>query len=537
MASEQQVIDYRRLAEAMPQIIWIGRADGGGIEYVNSRWSDYTGMPEPKALGIGWREIAHPDDLDAILTRRKATLQSGEVFEQEMRLRRWDGRYRWFLARSVPVRGEDGRIESWIGTCTDIEEQKRAEALLGLLARVSRTLGESLDPDVLAHGMARTIVPDYADYCQIFGIDNGELRPLAIVHRDPALAVALQEIAARWPVKLGDPNIQGLLASGEAVVTVDVTPQMLALTARDADHAALLQRIGARSAIVVPLIARGTPRGVLSAVFDSSSDRHYTAADVAIAGELSRRLATALDNAHRYQHEHHIANALQEAMLPIELPSMPGARLRSVYVAGESELQVGGDWYDAFTLPEGGIGLSIGDVTGHGLNAAVVMGEIRQAIRSAAIEAQTPEEVLEHADRALHRQRPEVIATAGFAIYDPATRTLEYAHAGHLPPILCRPDGSVEELRAEGLPLGMHDLSASASVTVTLSPGTLLVFYTDGLIEFDRDAEAGERALIEALRIESRDRSDNPALAIYRRVVPIDATHDDDTAVLTLYVE
>ncbi len=537
MAREPQVIDYRRLAEAMPQIIWVGSADGSEIEYVNSRWTDYTGLPEPKTLGVGLREIAHPDDLDAALTRRKATIESSEVFEQEMRLRRWDGRYRWFLARSVPARDENGRLDSWIGTCTDIEEQKRAEALLGFLAHVSRTLGESLDPDVLAHGMARMVVPDYADYCEIFGIEKGELRPLAIVHRDPALAVALQQIAVRWPLKVADPGIQRLFANGEAVVTTDVTAQMRELTARDADHAALLERIGARSAIVMPLLARGAPRGVLSAVFDSTSERHYTPSDVAIASELARRLATALDNAHRYQHEHHTANALQEAMLPTELPPMPGARLRSVYVAGESELQVGGDWYDAFTLPSGGVGLSIGDVTGHGLDAAVVMGEIRQAIRSAAIEDQTPSDVLEHADRALRRQRPQTIATAGFAIYDPLTRTLQYAHAGHLPPVLCHADGRVEELRAEGLPLGMHDMSPAVPITVTLSPGTLLVFYTDGLIEFNRDAAAGERALIEALRVECRERSDNPALAIYRRVVPLDAAHSDDTAVLTLYVE
>lgn len=521
----------------MPQIIWIGRADGTGIDYVNSRWRDYTGLPAPSALGSGWRDVAHPDDLEGVLTRRKVTIETGEVFEQEMRLRRWDGRYRWFLARSVPVRDENGRIDAWIGTCTDIEEQKRAEKLLGFLARVSRTLGESLDPDVLAHGMARMVVPDYADYCQIFGIDNGELRPLAIVHRDPALAVALQEIAARWPVRLDDPGIAGLLAGGEPVVTADVTPQMLALTARDAEHAALLQRIGARSAIVMPLLARGTPRGILSTVFDASSERHYAPPDVAIASELARRFATALDNAHRYQHEHHIANALQEAMLPTELPSIPGARLRSVYVAGESELQVGGDWYDAFALPEGGIGVSIGDVTGYGLDAAVVMGEIRQAIRSAAIENQTPEEVLEHADRALRMARPQAIATAGFAIYDPSTRTLQYAHAGHLPPMIARADGSVEELRAQGLPLGMHDMSPPASVCVALESGTLLVFYTDGLIEFNRDAEAGERALVEALRVECSERSDNPALAIYRRVVPLDAAHGDDTAVLTLYIE
>jgi PAS domain S-box-containing protein len=537
VAREQQIIDYRRIAEAMPQIIWIGKADGSGIEYVNSRWRDYTGLEAPRAMGIGWREIAHPDDLDAVIARRRVTIETGEVFEQEMRLRRWDGRYRWFLSRAVPVRDENGRIDSWIGTCTDIEEQKRAETLLGFLARVSRTLGESLDPDVLAHAMARMVVPDYADYCQIFGLENGELRPLAIVHRDPARTVALQEIAARWPVKFDDPGIQGLFAIGEAVVTADVTPEMLALTARDADHAALLQRIGARSTIVMPLLARGAPRGVLSAVFDASSDRHYTPSDIAMAGELARRFATALDNAHRYQHEHHVANALQEAMLPSDLPSMPGARLRSVYVAGESELQVGGDWYDAFVLPNGGIGLSIGDVTGYGLDAAVVMGEIRQAIRSAAIEEQTPEQVLEHADRALRSQRPEAIATAGFAAYDPSARTLHYAHAGHLPPVLCRADGSVEELVAEGLPLGMHHMSAPTSLTVALAPGTLVVFYTDGLIEFNRDAEAGERALVDALRVECRERSDNPALAIYRRVVPLDAAHSDDTAVLTLYVE
>ena len=528
------VFEYRLIAEAIPQMVWISNAEGLA-EYFNGRWFEYTGMHPDECMGHGWSAAVHPNDLAAAMAARAPTLETGAMFETEFRMRGANGAYRWFLVRALPMRSEHGEIEMWMGTCTDIEVQKRAELQLRFLLEAGRTLSASLDPASLARDLARLIVPQAADYCQIFSLANGVFSPLAIVHRNPAMASVLHEIDERFPISAEAPALRYLLEAREPVAVPDITPSLRELSARGPEHLALLEKVGARSSIVVPLWAGHAPCGLLSVVY-AESGRHYGAEDIGVAREIGNRLGAALGNATRYQEKRRVADTLQDAMLPSGLPVVKGARLHQNYQPGESDLQVGGDWYDAFELPDGTVGLSIGDVTGHGLAAAVVMGEIRQAIRSAAIESMEPAAVLDHADRTLRLAHRDEIATAGFGVYCPSSRTLTYAQAGHPLPLVCATDGAIRTLRAEGLPLGMRDLGNGTQTEIELGHGSLIAFYTDGLIEFDRNAEEGERALRQALRAECADPSANPALGIYRRVIgrrPL----ADDTAILTLQVE
>jgi hypothetical protein len=342
---------------------------------------------------------------------------------------------------------------------------------------------------------------------------------------------------ARWPIDLEDQPIADLFRYNQPIIVPEITDAMRAKEAREPEHLALLQNLNATSVILLPLSARGVPCGLLSLGYVVASGRHYGARDLPFIQELAQRFALALDNAQRYQNEHRVAHALQEAMLSHDLPQIPGIGLSSFYIPGESELQVGGDWFDAFKLPNDILALSIGDVTGHGLDAAIVMGELRQAIRSAAIEDLSPANVLDHADRALRLQRPEVIATAGFALYNLRDRTLLYANAGHPPPMLCTAGGKIEELETHGLPLGLRHAGKGEEIHVAIAPGSLLAFYTDGLIEFDRNASEAEQKLREAMHLECADMSPDPAPSIFRRVVPIQTPPADDAAILTLYVE
>ncbi len=529
-----QVFEYRLIAEAIPQIVWISNADGSA-EYFNARWFEYTGLHPDDCVGDGWARAVHPNDLASALLAREGTLDSGEMFDTEFRLLGANGEYRWFLVRALPMRTPTGDISAWMGTCTDIEQQKRAELQLRFLLAAGRGLAASLEPARLARDLAQLIVPQMADYCQIFGLADGEFDALAIVHRDPTQTPVLHEIDDRFPLSPQAPAIHYLFEKREPIVVPDVTPAIRQLSSRGADHLALLEKVGAVSSIVVPLVAGDVPCGLLSMVH-AESGRHYGADDIGLAREIGARLAAALSNATRFKREQRVADTLQDAMLPNDMPTIQGARLHQNYQPGESDLQVGGDWYDAFALPDGTIGISIGDVTGHGLAAAVVMGEVRQAIRSAAIELFEPTAVLDHADHALRLARPAAIATAGFGIYNPATRALRYAQGGHPLPLIARPDGSIEALRAEGLPLGMRDLGTGTQTDVVLEHGTLLALYTDGLVEFERNAEDGERALRQALRAERADPSANPALGIYRRVIGRHRVHDD-AAILTLQIE
>jgi PAS domain S-box-containing protein len=532
---QAQVYEYRLIAEAIPQIVWISDPQGLA-EFFNARWFEYTGLGPDECVGDGWAQAVHPSDAAAAIALRLTSLESGEMFETEFRLRRTDGVYRWFLVRALPMRDPAGVITMWMGTCTDIEQQKRAELQLRFLLEAGRALAASLDPSSLARDLAKLVVPQMADYCQIFALESGALAPLAIVHHDPAIASVLHEIDERFPISPESPAIQYLFEAREPVAVPDVTQNIRDMSARSPEHLVLLNKVGARSSIVVPLLAGDRPCGLLSMVY-AESGRRYGAEDIGVAREIGARLAAALENASRYQRERRVADTLQDAMLPNTLPRVEGARLHHNYQPGESDLQVGGDWYDAFELPDGTIGISIGDVTGHGLAAAVVMGEIRQAIRSAAIEAIDPRGVLDHADRTLRLAHPDTIATAGFGIYTPSTRTLRYAQAGHPLPLICDPDGSIATLHAEGLPLGMRDLGTGTQTEAVIAHGALVALYTDGLVEFDRDAEVGERDLRAALRAERADTSANPALGIYRRINTARRQLADDVAILTLQIE
>ena len=386
---ELEVLDeYQLLAEAIPQIIWVAGPDGRA-EYFNAQWFSYTGLPYERAAGAGWQLAIHPDDLAISLERRAITLQTGDLFETEFRIRRADGEYRWFLVRSAATRDRDGKILRWFGSATDIHAQKHAEQMLLFFARAGGVLSESLEPRVLAENFARLLVPEFADYCQLFTIDGAHVEALAAVYADSTQASVMAEILEHYPVTLKDPLIAAAVETQQMRIVEEVLPEMRLTRAHDARHHALLDRFGTQSLLCMPLVARGELIGVVISGFTNSGRKHsYT--ELPLVREMARRLALALDNARRYQQEHQVATAFQHAMLPRALPDVPGVRLTSLYIPAATELQVGGDWFDAFPLPSGMLGLSIGDVTGHGLDAAIVMGEMRQAIRSAAIESNTP---------------------------------------------------------------------------------------------------------------------------------------------------
>jgi PAS domain S-box-containing protein len=527
--------DYHLIAEAIPQIIWMS-SPGGRVEYFNSRFYAYTGLSHAEAEADGWRGAMHPDELGPMVELRLRTLESGNLFEMEHRIRRHDGEYRWFLNRALPVRSVDGRVVKWFGTCTDIQDQKRAQDILRFFARAGNVLGASLDPRSLMQNLASLVVPELADYCQVLVRDEDErLEPLALVHAREEHARVLRRMHERYPMYATTPEISRMLYATESSLLPEITEEMRGLSAADEEQFAMLQEIGATSSLLVPLDAgAGLRLGLMSFAY-TDSNRRFIQSDLPLYLEIGRRAAVALQNALQYQREHQVAQTLQEAMLPRELPTCADARFFSAYIPAASELHVGGDWYDAFPLSGARIGISIGDVIGHGLDAAIVMGEIRQALRSAAIDSDGVSYVLDHADRLLRMQRPDSLATAGFGVYDSQDRTLTYSTAGHPAPLVWLPSGEVSEITAAGLPLGMRAEHESTTMTVTLPAGALVVFYTDGLIEFDRNGIDGERLLREALAAEAAQPSLDRARGIYSRVV-VNPTHADDTAILVLQV-
>jgi anti-sigma regulatory factor (Ser/Thr protein kinase) len=225
-------------------------------------------------------------------------------------------------------------------------------------------------------------------------------------------------------------------------------------------------------------------------------------------GELIRSacalFTSTIAQTERLAYYHRVSDRLQRALLPARLAQAPGMAFDAAYSPGSSEAEVGGDWYDAFAIGDGSICISVGDVTGHGLDAAVTMSELRRAIRNAAVAHDSPVAALNAVDTIATSQGIG-IASAVVGFLDIEGALLRYASAGHPAPILLTAKGRAFPLSGGGTLLGLGFGAASHEHTLTLSPGSSLVLYTDGLIEYDHDLLAGEERLLGAIEALSRD--------------------------------
>jgi len=272
-------------------------------------------------------------------------------------------------------------------------------------------------------------------------------------------------------------------------------------------------------------------------VTDEIELRVKTAGLFADEREMSRAAASVLagvatEGEARYEQEHNIAQAFQHALLPQFLPESENVHLDAIYAAADDRDLVGGDWYDAFTVDDGKIVISIGDVGGHGLDAAVWMGKVSQSLRALSLIETEPHALLTCLDRLLDRYEANILITAFVALLDPETGEMRYSSAGHSPPFVRRADGTVTELRAGGVPLGMPIRLERTSDRILLAPGSMVLLYTDGLTEATRNIIEGERSVREALSREDVARSQNPARAL--RDAVLSRASFDDVAILTI---
>jgi len=297
-----------------------------------------------------------------------------------------------------------------------------------------------------------------------------------------------------------------------------------------------------------PLVESGYPRSwmmvplflgdmIYGALICCSNSRVYDAGELELFEEIGRRVSLALEHAESYARERRLIATLQQATLPTRLATVKGASLSAIYRPAALEVQVGGDWYDAYELDEQRVLLTVGDVTGHGLEASIVMGKLRHAINVIAMYERDPVQILDAAERVLLRRYPGSIATAFIAIFDPRARTLTYANAGHPYPILRRNDGTLHELQAGGLPIGLRSASHRVKArTERLDETALIALYTDGLTEATRDVLAGERRLREALCTDAVFFVESPAQFVERFCLR-DPSPDDVAVLLVNFVE
>ncbi|MFF4834184.1 SpoIIE family protein phosphatase [Streptomyces sp. NPDC001315] len=223
----------------------------------------------------------------------------------------------------------------------------------------------------------------------------------------------------------------------------------------------------------------------------------FTCDDLLVASQLATHTALGVQKAVMYGHEAAVADTLQRTMLPSSLPEPTGVRLASRYLPASKTAQVGGDWYDAIPLPGNRVALVVGDVMGHSMTSAAIMGQLRTIVQTLAGLDLPPDEVLHHLDEQAQRLGSDHIATCLYAIYDPISQRLLMANAGHPPALLLQPDGRVEVLRVPpGAPIGVGGV-VFESVEMPAPTGATLLQYTDGLVE-SRDTDVGSG--VEALR-------------------------------------
>lgn len=230
-----------------------------------------------------------------------------------------------------------------------------------------------------------------------------------------------------------------------------------------------------------------------------------------------------------YETERAIAQRFQQAALPQGLPNIEGIRLSAYYHAGHRAVLVGGDWYDALELDDGRLVVSIGDVCGSGLDAAVLMAHVRQVIRGVAQIHPDPSMMLDAANRNICAEYPGHIVTALAAVVDPVASLLHYANAGHLPALLRHSDGSVEELLDGHLPLGVAESPPSVH-SVLMPPGATLLLYTDGLVEFDRDFITRDLQVRQIFAREETLLNAHPARHLFSTIM--EGEPPDDVAIL-----
>jgi PAS domain S-box-containing protein len=365
------------------------------------------------------------------------------------------------------------------------ESQRSLTGRVAFLAEASELLGKSLDPEKTMRRFADLAVCEIADWCGVELLDeNGALQNVAVAHVDPEQVEMAQELRTRYPP---DPDAEtgapGVTRTGKSQLYPEIPDELLAESAEDEEHLSLIKALGLESAMVVPLIARGKALGAITYV-SSEPGRRYGQEDLELAEDLARRAALAIDNSMLFHREHEAAVRLQRALLPESLPQVDGIEFAAHYAPAEEGLEVGGDFYEAIALEDGSVSVTIGDVAGRGIRAAAVMGRARTALRAYVLDGHPPAAAIRRVDRLLRESgRPELITMFHLGL-EPATGHAEYVRAGHLPGLLRLPDGEVRELAGTGTPpLGIFERIDYEVHTVEVPAGSLLLLYTDGLIE------------------------------------------------------
>ena len=438
------------------------------------------------------------------------------------------------LVRAHPVFDASGGVQFAVNVFRDVtqrqqalEELRGSEARLAFLASAGRRLFEApLDPRRVLEVAVDVVVPELGDWCSVRELPEGnEPRQLVFGYLDDVAAELITGLNDYRDVMAASPVVDELW-QGRSILMAQVTPAILEQVAINADHLALLRRLDLRSAMLIPLRARGRTVGVLS-IAGGATRAPYNATDVALAEELAARVAATVENARSYEREHATAETLARALMPGWLPDIPGLEVAARYrPAGD----VGGDFYDCFPVGENSWMVVLGDVCGRGIAAAAVTGLTRHSVRAAALHADSLGSVLNDVNRLLVEAGGEHLpggrrdegygdpsfCTLCLARFTPTATgaRMDVVSAGHPLPFVVRADGTVARIGTPGSLLGILPEIDSVEDAVELGAGDAVVLFTDGITERRQHRRFFEDQLPSTLRAATA----LPAAALAERV-------------------
>ncbi|MER5180045.1 SpoIIE family protein phosphatase [Streptomyces sp. NPDC002896] len=420
-----------------------------------------------------------PEDLPALMSVVEPRQAAGGR-ELDFRIRRPSGELRWLrLSCRVPA-GSDrgpGRVpEQVLGVVADASSLRTATDEVSRVQRLAASLADAMSVRDVSRVVAIALrEPLGADRVALAGLEADRLVVTVLDPPEPSAwpDVWRSEWRSEWPDAPlhALPTLQSALRDGRT----SLWPAGIELEPG-------LAGVGPGGLAVLPLLAEGRVAGVCLVGWDEPHE--FVPEERSLLTATAGLVGQALMRAQTYDAEQELATTLQRSLLPRRLPDLPGGVAVARYLPARRGLQVGGDWYDVISLSDRHVALVIGDVQGHSAAAATIMGQIRTAIRAYAVEGHPPDVVVSHANRLLVGMETDLFATCCYVDLDIEEGNAWFVRAGHLPPLLRNPDGSTEEMTVEGgLPLGVLADAEYPMTMAGLTPGTLLVMATDGLVE------------------------------------------------------
>ncbi|MGH3236918.1 MAG: SpoIIE family protein phosphatase, partial [Streptosporangiaceae bacterium] len=536
---------YRSLVQGGAQVVWVAAPDGA-MKEDSPEWRLITGQSVEEYIGSGWLTSIHPEDRERVERDWRQCVRTGRIFDDRYRIRTKAGSYRHYDVRAVPIE-RDGKIAEWVGASTDVTSQREAEEMRGRLteqlsAAALRTARLQQATSMLAEALTveqvvevitevgRTAIGALRSAVALLDPDSSRLR---VVNDDlrnapdsaggeltlESPSVMTKAIATRRPVLVEDPDDLRRQFDGE----LEIDPERIAASDE-------------RSWVGLPLLAAGAPLGALR--FSFGRPRKITEEERVFLEALAGQCQLAVERAALYEREHRTAETLQRSLLPDRLPSVPGLVLEARYRPAKN-MEIGGDWYDAFRLADQRLGVALGDVMGKGLTAAAGMGRVRNALRALALTDPRPAAVLGGLDRLFSAtEEEEQVTTVAYLVIDPETGDGVLGNAGHLPALVleagCAP--RFDQVEA-GTPLGWA--SPRKQHAFNLRPGSSAVFYSDGLVENrNRGLDAGLEELAAVAARADEDLLARPERLLEYLVERMLAGHeqDDDVTVLVMHV-